>query len=159
MAWFIKTQSCLHIATYCMSELQRLILWLSHKILCSLKQMWPCVTNVLLFLSIRESFHTTQSINVVMFITGPVSQVTDNMILDNHRNASVRNTHPLYVSLLSCQCVLNLCDCAAVCRKHQIVGPKGESGFTEGSSLQPFTFLPRHVHTVSLCCNHREWQC
>ncbi|KAL7857678.1 hypothetical protein AOLI_G00177800 [Acnodon oligacanthus] len=35
-----------------------------------------------------------------------------------------------------------------VCRKHRIVGTKEESGFTEGNSLQPYTFLPLHMHVL-----------
>ncbi|XP_066526014.1 stabilizer of axonemal microtubules 4 isoform X2 [Hoplias malabaricus] len=34
----------------------------------------------------------------------------------------------------------------SVCRNHQMVGRREESGFTEGHSLQPYTFLPLYVH-------------
>ncbi|XP_017562120.2 protein phosphatase 1 regulatory subunit 32 [Pygocentrus nattereri] len=41
-----------------------------------------------------------------------------------------------------------------VCRKHRIVGAKEESGFTEGNSLQPYTFLPLHMHVDGVCQTH-----
>ncbi|XP_064821151.1 stabilizer of axonemal microtubules 4-like [Oncorhynchus masou masou] len=36
-----------------------------------------------------------------------------------------------------------------VSQKHQLVGAQGESGFTEGTALQPNTFLPQY-HMVSV---------
>ncbi|KAL7867682.1 hypothetical protein SRHO_G00090660 [Serrasalmus rhombeus] len=41
-----------------------------------------------------------------------------------------------------------------VCRKHRIVGAKEESGFTEGNRLQPYTFLPLHMHVDGVCQTH-----
>ncbi|KAI4897475.1 hypothetical protein NFI96_013354, partial [Prochilodus magdalenae] len=41
-----------------------------------------------------------------------------------------------------------------VYHKRQIVGAKEESGFTEGNSLQPYTFLPRHMHVDEVRQTH-----